>query len=515
MYADIARAVGARHVLRPLQQGPGQVRPRTPRAALLLAVTAVVTAALVPLSDVAAQSVPELAGAPPGNVPNVLTLPAVLRSALDRHPLIEAAAARVRGAQGARRTAGALPNPIVTYQVENAALPGGARPIGLAQETSTFATLPLEPLWQRGPRVQRANADVRASEAELAVARRAVALDAARAYYRIALAQIAVQGAAEVQEGLDSLLRFNRTRVAEGATAEGDLIRLEVERDRNATERAIQDVELIRARAALVPFLNDTLSGSVALPATVSEGIMPGLPHFAVAVDNDATMAAQNLVLPDRSVFVTRALIARPDVLASRARARASGAELALQRTLFVRQLGATFGTKRTAGVSSMIAGLSLPIPLFDQNRGEVERATGERGAAEQELTWTERRATAEVAGAYEGAQALAAQLAPLRGRLIERAEESRRIALAAYREGAAPLFQVIDATRTLADARLTYYRAMFAQREGLLELYAAAGFDPLDAATGQFPSLSLGTAPTTATTPTGSAIATPTQIRQ
>jgi outer membrane protein TolC len=61
---------------------------------------------------------------------------------------------------------------------------------------------------------------------------------------------------------------------------------------------------------------------------------------------------------------------------------------------------------------------------------------------------------------------------------LLSRAEESRRIALGAYREGAVPLFQVIDAARAWSDARMTYYRTVFAQHQSVLTLIVAAGSD-------------------------------------
>ena len=52
------------------------------------------------------------------------------------------------------------------------------------------------------------------------------------------------------------------------------------------------------------------------------------------------------------------------------------------ERTMIVRQLGATIGTKHSAGNTYLTAGLSIPLPLFDQNSGEIARAAGERDAA-------------------------------------------------------------------------------------------------------------------------------------
>jgi cobalt-zinc-cadmium efflux system outer membrane protein len=149
---------------------------------------------------------------------------------------------------------------------------------------------------------------------------------------------------------------------------------------------------------------------------------------------------------------------------------------------MIVRQLGGTIGTMQTAGTTSMIAGVSMALPLFDQNRGEVQRANAERDAAAFELAAQERTATAEIRGAYEAARILTERATLLARRdstsFLTRAEESRRIALGAYREGAVPLFQVIDAARSWADARITYYKTMAAQHQSILALLVSEGFD-------------------------------------
>ena len=408
-----------------------------------------------------------------------LTLRTVLGAVTADHPLVLAAQARVAAARARRATAGVFGNPVVTYQVENASIPGRPSPVGLAQETSTFATLPLEQLWQRKARVGRANEDLIATEADLITTRRSAALEAARAFHRVALAQFSADATGEVIVGLDSLVRYTRTRVTEGATAEGDLLRLEVERDRVATDRALQESELAEARAALQPYLANAGTPTGAAPAleTIRVAVAVGV------VGSDGAPGSATLAgapeLSSRSGLGAFALATRPDVLSARGRARAAGAEVGLQGALTVRQLGATIGTKLTDGSYSLIAGLSLPVPLFDRNRGEVQRARAEHVAAEQELRWIELRAVGEVVGAFESARILTARIAALQTRFLARAEASRGVALAAYREGAAPLLSVLDATRTLADARLSYLRARYAQQDAVLALYVAAGLDP------------------------------------
>jgi cobalt-zinc-cadmium efflux system outer membrane protein len=149
-----------------------------------------------------------------------------------------------------------------------------------------------------------------------------------------------------------------------------------------------------------------------------------------------------------------------------------------------VRQLGATLGNKRVEGQNSMVLGVSLAVPLFNRNRGGVERAANERLAAEHDLAWAERTVAADVQGAYESATRLARRLADLQQSYLTRAEEVQRLTLAAYQEGGATLLQVLDGTRVLADARLMYARTLFAQRESLFTLALATGAEPADALT-------------------------------
>ena len=136
-------------------------------------------------------------------------------------------------------------------------------------------------------------------------------------------------------------------------------------------------------------------------------------------------------------------------------------------------------GVKRVAGVNSMIGGVSLTVPLFDANRGGIERATAERIAAGHELASAERAVAADVEAAYEAARQLSQQVAVLQRSFLDRAEESRRITLAAYQEGATTLLQVLDTSRTLFDARLTFYKSLFAQRQSTFDLAVAGGTEP------------------------------------
>lgn len=387
-----------------------------------------------------------------------LTLRALLDTVANGHPAIAAAATRVRAAEGSRRSAGAFANPMLSYQVDRGSS-GVGQTAAIDREVMTMLTLPLEPLYQRGPRVRQASALVHAAVADADATRQQVLRDAAHAFYRVARAEAHLDALKDVRAWMDTLAAYNRSRVQEGVTAEADLIRTELERDRATIEVVTAQAELARARAELAAFLGDAR----ARPATIV-----ALPTRPLSIDQLAATSAAPSVRPERR--------------ASESRITAADAGISAERTMLFRELGATIGTKQMMGTSSMIVGLSLPFPLFDQNRGEVARASAERDAARQELIGTTRMVESELAGASEAVRILTEQATRLastsNGDFLARAQQAERIAIGAYREGAVSLLQVIDASRARSDARMAYYDLLSAQHEAVVDLLYASGQD-------------------------------------
>jgi outer membrane protein, heavy metal efflux system len=435
---------------------------------------------LLSAPSLAAQALRDTSSARP------LRLEQLLEAVAGAHPIVEAARARVRAAQGSRATAGTFGNPFLNYQVENARLPGRSAP-PMEREVMTTAMIPLEPLYQRPSRVRRANAEVEAARADAIDERQRVRLGAARAFYRTAKIQVERDVSQDLVAWLDTLVMYNASRAREGAVAEGDLIRSQLERDRAAAEGTMHEADLARVRAELATFLGDNIPRA-GIVVAFEDAPLP-FPEVAPSAGTEGTAVVRQAAGigaatdTTRDAFLARALADRPSLRADRERLAASRAGVSSERTMLFRQLGAMLGTKQTAGTSSLVAGLSLPIPLFDQNRGEVRRALAERQAFAFELNAAERAVRAEVAGAYEAARLLTARVTTLGSGsegFLARADEARRIALGAYREGATPLFLVLDAARTWGEARVIYYTTLFAQHEAVLELLVALGRDPL-----------------------------------
>ena len=416
-----------------------------------------------------------------------------------RSPMVDAARARARAARGERTSAGTIENPVLGYQLENAAFPGTRSLAGMLPEHMTMASLPLAGLYQRGARVAQADAAVRVADAEARSTGQRIALDAARAYYRAAMSQVSAEVADNLTRWLDSVVVYNRTRVQQGVTAEADLIRSELERDRALADAGMQDAELARARAALSMFLGDPGGPSLAWRVSLDDTLL-AIPVDVTRAVADPVATVHEAAEPAgvaRFTDVGR----RPDVIAARERLAAAAAGVSLEKRLRLRSLGAMVGVKGSGGMNSMMAGLSVPLPLFDQNRGELTRARAQRDAAGFELEAQSRSARAELLGAQEAARLLTERAGTLARRdptgvgalYLTRADAARTIALGAYREGAVPLLQVLDAARAWGEARLAYYRTLYAQHEAVLALLVARGDDLLAALPALTPASSRG----------------------
>ena len=102
---------------------------------------------------------------------------------------------------------------------------------------------------------------------------------------------------------------------------------------------------------------------------------------------------------------------------------------------------------------TALVAGVSVPLPLFDQNRGNIAAARAEQTAAEARLNAA--RLDAEAAVRTSTARISAAETRLAAAREGEStAEEAYRLARIGYEAGKLPLAELVAARRALTEAR-------------------------------------------------------------
>lgn len=354
---------------------------------------------------------------------------AVARAQRDS-PLRASAAALAQGAERAAQLAGRPINPFVDLRVEN--LGGRDNPLVPAYDSFAVASQPVELAGKRGVRRDIAGADSSVAGLFVRALDRQLALDTVRAYMRAVRARDVVRTILAQRDGVDTLVQTMRRRVEEGFSPEADLLRFEAEAGRMALEVSRNQIELSRALLEL-----STLIGTPS-PLDVSQLVSPSpLPPPSI---------------PDAEL--TSAIGQRPDVRLAAARVAQARLLGDLERLRRIPDPIINAGYKRTMGVNTGVAGVTLTVPLFDQNGQARARADAAMRAAMLDETMVRVRATAEARGAIAAAAMLAANAARVQDQLLRPAEAVRNAARATFREGAADVLKLVDAERIYMDVQ-------------------------------------------------------------
>jgi cobalt-zinc-cadmium efflux system outer membrane protein len=106
-------------------------------------------------------------------------------------------------------------------------------------------------------------------------------------------------------------------------------------------------------------------------------------------------------------------------------------------------------------------AGLSMQVPVWNRNQGNIRAAKAELGMAIQAVGQTENELALRVATAYQSYAAARERAEVYRKELIPRAEETYQLSLAAFKGGQFEYLRVIQSQRAVAEARLEYNRSL------------------------------------------------------
>jgi cobalt-zinc-cadmium efflux system outer membrane protein len=378
---------------------------------------------------------------------------AALLRQTEASPRVAILDAGVAQAEGLADQARARPNPTISVYGENF---GGSSPYGGFGRTETTLQYnhPFELGGKRASRIEAGRAGIAAARARGAEGRVAYAYELARAYAGAEIADRRIALAQDEVEEATADLKVARALV--GAGKEARLRELQAETELNTLQSALEAARAGRT----VAFAELSALAGVETPYTsLSESLL----------DRLAARPATGPIDPLASVAV-RAAQAERDAVERR---------IVVERKRAIPDITAQVGVRRLEAdnATALIAGVSLPLAIFDRNRGNI-------AAAEAELRGAEARAAVvrlEARAAASSAQALI-ESADLRAAAAEHglatAEETYRLARIAYEAGKSPLIELLAARHGLGVARGVILDAAAAR------LDARAGFARLSGRT-------------------------------
>jgi outer membrane protein, heavy metal efflux system len=385
------------------------------------------------------------------NIP--LTLEQVVTTYIERNLELQAERHRVERTSADAIAAQIWPNPGLSITAENMRVAGPV-PFGKLYEVGFAYSETIELGGKRKLRQQLAETTISAAEARFADAMRKGIAEVKRLYFQATLARRDIQVASENQQMFQQLVQFNLARFQEGAIPEADLIKVRLERIKFDSALKQAELSLKQAMIRLAENLEDD----------------------SVVKQDVAASLDLPLINPNLDSLLEVALRERPDVQAAEREVAAAKERLALEQARAKPDISPWLGYKRVATDDTVWFGVAIPLKLRDRNQAGIARSAAEQKAASVLLEVAKSHTIAEVRAAYEAFQTAREQVQTFRNELLNQADESRSIALAAYQEGATPLLSVLEAQRTRAEVRQQYFRTLFDYQVSLSELELAVG---------------------------------------
>lgn len=366
-----------------------------------------------------------------GPLPGSLTLPQALEEASARSPAIVAAEAEVAAADARIRQAGYRSNPELSVEVENFAGTGELRGLR-STETTVAVNQRLDLGGRRSARVNAAQAELNVQRLKLAMAKADLTQSVREQFARSIAAREKLAQATE-----------NEARARELARVAGIL----VEAGRDPPLRAL------RARSALAQAQAEREAAAAdELAARSSLAALFGVSEPVEAVSGTALDVTPRQVNPDQSLDVR---LADAERVAAQAGVREQLAERRLDPAV-----GVGVRHIRETGDVGLVAGLSMPLRLFDRNQGNIEAARQAATAADARRASTLATTTAKARNAIANVEAAQRRVEALERAAVPEATEALRLAELSYREGRASLIELIDIQNAYTAARTSLTEA-------------------------------------------------------
>ena len=379
-----------------------------------------------------------------------LSLEAALALAMEHNPGLRAAAQAVAASEGAVIQSAARPNPELAYSQEDT-----------RRETRSMTlqwNQPIETGGKRAARMKAAEHGRELAQAELEVARAGLRADVRMAFANVLAAQQRVQlhqktleiasqardaAAKRVQAGKAAPLEETKASVAQGSA-------------QLALAQAQSGLRVARQQLAL-QWGGQPASFGLAVGELTQLPLLPAHALMQEKLEHSPQMLrAQQAVLQARSVAELERAKRLPDPSVS-------------------------LGMKRAqeVGRNQLVIGISVPLPILDSNRGNQLQALRLADKAEDELLATRQQMQAALQQQQELLQSSQAQAQQLAQQVLPAAESAYEVAAKGFALGKFSYLEVLDAQRTLAEARSLYLEQLVATHQAAADITRQLGDVP------------------------------------
>jgi cobalt-zinc-cadmium efflux system outer membrane protein len=395
-----------------------------------------------------------------GTSPSVISMDDAVRIALAYNQSLRAQRLNVDQNRAEEITAALKPNPTFSTLVDTIPL--------FSPQTVRFNTQiysqSLAYTYERGGKrekrlsVAKDNTDVTAKT--VTDNERQLRFQVVQAFINVLLAKSVLQFAKDDLANFSQVVDLNHARLAAGDLAEGDYLKISLQKLQFEQDVSSSELSLVQARATLRQLL--------------------GYQSVADGFDISGTLAHKKQVV-QLAELERQALTTRPDLQAAHSGVKLAGDTVSLAfgnrakdwtwASDYTYQSIGPNGTGNAIGFS-----LSFDLPVHDRNQGEIARSqAAARQAVETEAS-AEVVVRTDVVNAYYGLQTNEQIVSLYESGYLDQATQSRDITIYAYGRGAATVLDVLDAERSYRATQLGYRQAVAAYMTAAEQVNQAVG---------------------------------------
>jgi cobalt-zinc-cadmium efflux system outer membrane protein len=366
--------------------------------------------------------------------PQALELVDLLRLAVEQNPTLRQAEFEIAASQGRAVQAGLYPNPTVSVDGDEIGKRGGIHTLPqISQEIVTNG--------KRG--LSRAVVEREVSQSTVALLRQRYVLftSVRQGYYDVLSLQRRVEVLNDLEklatQGLENAEKLFKAQ----QIGELDVLPFRVEANRLRADLEATQREQSAARQRLAAVIG-----------------VPKLPAAPVVGSIEAALPAYEF---DKArLFI---LESHPEV--GFARVGVERAQLAVRKeeAQVVPNVTLSGGYQRNFNdrENQAMYQVSVPLPIFNRNQGNIMAARAELGRAIQEVNRVQNDLTARLATALGQFSAAQQRAERFRTSILRDATRAYELSLTAFKGGQFEYLRVIQAQRTVAEARLEYVRIL------------------------------------------------------
>lgn len=376
-----------------------------------------------------------------------LSLSDALSFAIKANPDIAVAIREREAIAGTKVQAATRPNPFVSTSIQDTRSATRQIYLQLNQE--------MELGGKRAARMDAADAFYNKADAELAAKQAEIHANVVAAFYEVLVAQERLNLAKTSVEIAELALDAASKRVKAGKSSP-------VEQTKSSVASSSAKIELVQAATQLANSRKrlSALWGDNAPDFERAMGEVTSIPD--VSSINDL----QDLIDISPSVRLAKLEINAREALTK------------IERSKAVPNITFSAGVvnNQEVGLNQALLGLSIPIPVFDRNQGNLQEAVSRKFKAEDELVALKNRIQTNLVTQYERLSAARQATLALQTEILPNAQSAFDAANRGFSLGKFNFLDVLDAQRTLYQAKSQYINALLDAHQSIAEIERTLG---------------------------------------